>query len=318
MDWKELAAKIKNGYLISRNEALELASVPDKNALYSLANELREHFSGNHFDICSIMNARSGRCSEDCKWCAQSRHYHTDTEIYPLVTSDEAVALAAHNAKKGVHRFSLVTSGRTMSPKETEKACEIYKNIQKHVYIKLCASMGLLEKEELQALYDSGVKRYHCNLETAPSFFPKLCTTHTTEDKLKTIRYAKEVGMEICSGGIIGMGESMEQRIEFAFTLRETGVDSIPINILTPIKGTPLENTQPLTDEEILTTVALFRIINPATVLRLAGGRKLVAHIQKQLLHSGINAVITGDMLTTSGYTIETDKTLISESGYIY
>ncbi len=318
MDWKELAAKIKNGYLISRNEALELASVPDKNALYSLANELREHFSGNHFDICSIMNARSGRCSEDCKWCAQSRHYHTDTEIYPLVTSDEAVALAAHNAKKGVHRFSLVTSGRTMSPKETEKACEIYKNIQKHVDIKLCASMGLLEKEELQALYDSGVKRYHCNLETAPSFFPKLCTTHTTEDKLKTIRYAKEVGMEICSGGIIGMGESMEQRIEFAFTLRETGVDSIPINILTPIKGTPLENTQPLTDEEILTTVALFRIINPATVLRLAGGRKLVAHIQKQLLHSGINAVITGDMLTTSGYTIETDKTLISESGYIY
>ena len=318
MHWKELAAKIKNGYLISRNEALELASVPDKNALYSLANELREHFSGNHFDICSIMNARSGRCSEDCKWCAQSRHYHTDTEIYPLVTSDEAVALAAHNAKKGVHRFSLVTSGRTMSPKETEKACEIYKNIQKHVDIKLCASMGLLEKEELQALYDSGVKRYHCNLETAPSFFPKLCTTHTTEDKLKTIRYAKEVGMEICSGGIIGMGESMEQRIEFAFTLRETGVDSIPINILTPIKGTPLENTQPLTDEEILTTVALFRIINPATVLRLAGGRKLVAHIQKQLLHSGINAVITGDMLTTSGYTIETDKTLISESGYIY
>ncbi|HIS33845.1 MAG TPA: biotin synthase BioB [Candidatus Avirikenella pullistercoris] len=318
MDWKELAAKIKNGYLISRNEALELASVPDKNALYSLANELREHFSGNHFDICSIMNARSGRCSEDCKWCAQSRHYHTDTEIYPLVTSDEAVALAAHNAKKGVHRFSLVTSGRTMSPKETEKACEIYKNIQKHVDIKLCASMGLLEKEELQVLYDSGVKRYHCNLETAPSFFPKLCTTHTTEDKLKTIRYAKEVGMEICSGGIIGMGESMEQRIEFAFTLRETGVDSIPINILTPIKGTPLENTQPLTDEEILTTVALFRIINPATVLRLAGGRKLVAHIQKQLLHSGINAVITGDMLTTSGYTIETDKTLISESGYIY
>lgn len=318
MDWKELAAKIKNGYLISRNEALELASVPDKNALYSLANELREHFSGNHFDICSIMNARSGRCSEDCKWCAQSRHYHTDTEIYPLVTSDEAVALAAHNAKKGVHRFSLVTSGRTMSPKETEKACEIYKNIQKHVDIKLCASMGLLEKEELQVLYDNGVKRYHCNLETAPSFFPKLCTTHTTEDKLKTIRYAKEVGMEICSGGIIGMGESMEQRIEFAFTLRETGVDSIPINILTPIKGTPLENTQPLTDEEILTTVALFRIINPATVLRLAGGRKLVAHIQKQLLHSGINAVITGDMLTTSGYTIETDKTLISESGYIY
>ncbi len=318
MDWKELAAKIKNGYLISRNEALELASAPDKNALYSLANELREHFSGNHFDICSIMNARSGRCSEDCKWCAQSRHYHTDTEIYPLVTSDEAVALAAHNAKKGVHRFSLVTSGRTMSPKETEKACEIYKNIQKHVDIKLCASMGLLEKEELQALYDSGVKRYHCNLETAPSFFPKLCTTHTTEDKLKTIRYAKEVGMEICSGGIIGMGESMEQRIEFAFTLRETGVDSIPINILTPIKGTPLENTQPLTDEEILTTVALFRIINPATVLRLAGGRKLVAHIQKQLLHNGINAVITGDMLTTSGYTIETDKTLISESGYIY
>lgn len=311
-----LETEIKNGKRLTYEEAVELSVKAAAGELCALADNLRGHFTGNDFDTCSIMNARSGKCSEDCKWCSQSVFHKTDIEIYPLVSETEAVEMALHNSGKGVKRFSLVTSGRKLTDAEIGKCCDTYKRIGEVSDIKLCASMGLLTKEQLRMLFESGVKRYHCNLETAPSYFPELCTTHTTEEKIRTIKWAQEVGMEVCSGGIIGMGESMEQRVELAVTLRELGIRSIPVNILNPIKGTALENTEPLSDDEIIRTFALFRIINPEACIRFAGGRTLIKRIERELLHCGVNGSIVGDMLTTSGSDIETDKKTFSQEGF--
>lgn len=287
--------------------------------LVAIAERLRLENLGRDFDTCSIMNARSGRCSEDCKWCAQSAHHAAECDIYPLVGVGEAVAQARHNASKGVRRFSLVTSGRTMSPGEVRRAAEIYKAIAEACpELELCASMGLLEREELEVLHEAGVSRYHCNLETAPSFFPALCSTHTVEDKLRTIRAAREAGMEVCSGGIIGMGETHEQRVELAVTLRDLGIKSIPVNVLNPIGGTPLEGMAPLPDEEVVRTMAMFRVVNPDAHIRLAGGRVRIKHLERRLLHCGVSASIVGDMLTTAGSDIDSDKKMIAEEGFKY
>lgn len=294
---------INDGYLINEAEAREIVAFEDKQALYAAADEIRKKCYGDFFDTCSIINARSGRCSEDCKWCAQSGFAHdTGCKIYEFVDRKEAVDMALDNCSRGVNRFSLVTSGRKISEKNLDESISIYNEIASKCDIKLCASMGLLTKDQLQRLRDdAGVGHYHCNIETAPSFFPKLCTTHTIEDKVQTIKWAKEVGLKICSGGIIGMGETMEQRIEMALFLRELGAVSIPMNILMPIKGTKLENQPPLSNEEIFTTFAIFRFINPKALIRMAGGRKNFKAEQQQALHAGINASIVGDMLTTTG-----------------
>lgn len=271
---------------------------------------------GNHIDTCSIMNARSGRCSEDCKWCSQSAHHESEVEIYPLVSKQEALVHALDNHGKGIARFSLVTSGRTMSDREIDRAVEIYGEISRHCSIKLCASMGLLGKDQLEKLKLAGVSHYHCNMETAPSYFPSLCTTHTWMQKVQTINWAKEVGLNICSGGIIGMGESLEQRIELATTLRQIGATSIPINILNPIPGTKLEGMAALSDEDILQTFALFRLINPQAQIRFAGGRTRIAAIQEKALLSGVSAALMGDLLTTIGASTEQDKEMFARLGF--
>lgn len=301
---------------ITYDRAVEMAQQMPLDELCRMADGLRCRYTGRRADICSIMNARSGRCSEDCKWCSQSAFHKTDVEVYPLVGCEAAVREAAYNRGKGVHRFSLVTSGRTMSDADVDRVCGIYRHIAEITDIKLCASMGLLNGEQLRRLRESGVSRYHCNLETAPSYFGRLCTTHTPEEKIATLRAAKEAGLEICSGGIIGMGESMEHRIELAVTLRDLGVDSIPVNILNPIKGTALEGMAPLPDDEIVRTVAMFRILNPAVHIRLAGGRGLIGHLVPRLLRCGVSALITGDMLTTTGSAIDADKGLLAEAGF--
>lgn len=311
-----LQEKIEKGYRVGYQEALALIENVSVSELCELADELRRHYNGNYIDTCSIMNARSGKCSENCKWCSQSVFHKTNIEIYPLVGKEAALKEAAYNAGKGVRRFSLVTSGRTMSDSDIEKVCDIYKNISSHVSIKLCASMGLLNKEQLQKLKDSGVERYHCNMETAPSYFAQLCTTHTPEEKMQTIKWAKEVGLEVCSGGIIGMGENEEHRVELAVTLQKLGVTSIPLNILNPIKGTALENMPPLKDEEILRAIAIMRIVNPEADIRLAGGRTLIKHIEEKTLKCGVSAMIVGDMLTTTGAAIDTDKAMFLRNGY--
>ncbi len=310
-----LKERVLAGGQITVEEALALSKTAEKEALYAAADQIRAHFSGRKIDLCSIMNAQSGRCSEDCKWCSQSIHFKTGVAEYSLVSEEEGVKMALENSRQGVESFSLVTSGRALKPKQIDAACKIYEAIGKQTPIKLCASMGLLRTPELQKLKDAGVGRYHCNIETSPSFFPTLCTTHTFEEKQRTIREAQALGMKICSGGIFGMGESMAQRVEMAFSLREMEIDSIPINILNPIEGTPLQGSEPLSDDEILVTIALFRFINPTAHLRFAGGRNLIFHIQEKALSAGVSAALVGDYLTTLGASVEQDKAMFQRMG---
>ncbi|NTV44975.1 MAG: biotin synthase BioB [Chlorobiales bacterium] len=308
--------RIIGGGALTFEEAVELSTYAPKAGLYALADEVRQHFTGNRFDMCSITNARSGRCPEDCKWCAQSAHYETNIETYELIDPETAVQKALENEQHGVNKYSLVASGKRISKKHLEEVCNIYREIGKRSHISLCTSMGLIDKESLQQLKDAGVKMYHCNVETARSFFPQVCTTHSYEEKLQTIQWVKEVGLEVCSGGIIGMGETMTQRIEMAFELKSLEVQSIPMNILFPIDGTPLEKQSPLSDDEVLTSIALFRLINPTAYIRFAGGRKLISHIQHLALRAGINASLVGNLLTTAGGDISEDITAFRSAGF--
>lgn len=314
---EHITQQLKQGMDVTPEQVLDMQENLSVEQILELAALLRAENQGDIFESCSIMNARSGLCSEDCKWCSQSKFSKTKVDVYPLVSKSEARQAAQYNADKGIERFSLVTSGRGMTEREMALTCDLFTDIKANVDIKLCASLGLLNRQQLQQLYDRGVTRYHCNMETAPSFFSKLCTTHTPEDKIQTLKWAQEVGMQVCSGGIIGMGESMEQRIELAFCLQELKVNSIPINILNPIKGTPLEGAEPLSDEQILLSIAFMRIINPKAQIRLAGGRGSISHLVPKLLHCGVSAMIMGDMLTTIGSRIDADMTMVKEEGFI-
>ncbi|MDE7408055.1 MAG: biotin synthase BioB, partial [Muribaculaceae bacterium] len=227
--------KVLAGNELSWDEVLQLGATHDHEALWAAAEEITRAMCPRQFDSCSIANARSGRCSENCKWCAQSAHFHTGCNEYDLIDRDECMRQAIYNHKQGIKRFSLVTSGRAMKGKALDSICSMLSEVKEKVGISTCASLGLLDSDDLRKLWDAGVRRYHCNLEAAPSYFPKLCTTHTIDDKLRTIREAQAIGFEVCSGGIIGMGETAEQRYELAYKLKEVSPHSIPINILCPI-----------------------------------------------------------------------------------
>ena len=309
--------KIIEGYRLNYIEAVKMLSEYSDPELFALANDLRAHFQGKKMSTCMIMSAKSGNCSEDCKWCAQSRFHNTGIPASPLTKYDKALKEAQYAAAASLDMFGLVASGRRVSPSEVDQLASIYSKLSKAVPdIHLCASLGLLPKQDLQKLHEAGARRYHCNIETAPSHFNKLCTTHTIEEKVATIRAAQEVGMTICSGGIIGLGETMEQRIEMAIFLQTLQVNSIPINLLQPIANTPLEGTPPLSDSEILRTFALFRIINPQADIRFAAGRMRIKHIQPQAFKCGVSGALLGDMLTTIGSSIKEDFALFHKEGY--
>ncbi|MDO4692895.1 MAG: biotin synthase BioB [Porphyromonadaceae bacterium] len=313
----EIKERILSGGAITQDEALALLTTPNKDELYEAAHEVTKHFMGNAFDTCSIINAKSGNCPEDCKWCAQSGHYATSAERYSLVSPSVCVAQATYNHKQGIGRFSLVASGRRQTDKEIDMISISYRAIKKaNPTLKCCASLGLLYEHQLKKLFDSGVTTYHCNMETAPSYFAELCTTHSQKDKEETLAAARRVGMRICSGGIIGMGETAEQRVELAFYLKSISAMSIPVNILQPITGTPLAEATPLSEEEILTAIAIFRLVNPRAFLRFSGGRaQLSPEMQRRAIYIGINSAITGDLLTTIGQQAKDDMAMIEECG---
>lgn len=297
--------------------ALEYAENMPLDELLEAAQAVMQRCSLKTFDTCSIINAKSGRCPEDCRWCAQSAHHRTGADEYPLLSPERLLEAARLCKSKDIGRFSIVTSGRRLKPDEVEGICQAAEAIGKDCGIYMCLSAGLLSKDELVRLHDAGIRRYHCNLETAPSYFPSLCTTHTQEQKFRTLEAAREAGMEICSGGIIGMGETMEQRIELASVLKELGVNSVPVNILSPIKGTALESQPLIPEDEILRTIAIFRLMMPYARLRFAGGRaRLSEKTLMKAFRSGINAAIIGDMLTTVGADVSTDMRRIKEAGY--
>ncbi len=317
MNLKEIRERALNGTGATMEEAGWLIEKAPKEDLYDAAHEITMKCADKVFDTCSIINARSGRCGEDCKWCAQSIHHKTNISVYPMVSGKECLELALHNEKLGIGRYSIVTSGRSLSDADVENLCGIIRDLHKNCGLKICASIGLVSKEQLERLKQAGLERLHCNLETAPSIFGNYCTTHTTEQKLATLKAAQEVGIEICTGGIFGMGETPEQRVEFAFALRRTGTKSVPFNILNPIPGTPLEGAVPMSDDEILSTIAMLRFVMPDVGIRFAGGRSRCSKdLVMKAFYVGVNAAIMGDMLTTAGTDISDEFRFIREAGY--
>jgi len=311
----QMKSRVLSGASITREEALALYEAPLEE-LCAAADEIRRHFCGSRFDMCTIINGKSGHCSENCKYCAQSAFYHSNIEEYPLLDADEIVRQAKINDEQGVLRYSIVTSGKRLSDEEVDKMCEAIRRIRKETGIFVCISFGLLNEAQYRKAKEAGAVRVHNNLETSRRNFPNVCTTHTFDDKLAAIRAAKAAGLTVCSGGIMGMGETPEDRIDMAFTLKELDIHSVPVNMLNPIPGTPYENMPRLTVDDMRRIVAVFRFILPDAFIRLAGGRGLMADKGRACFLSGANAAISGDMLTTAGISVETDMALLKELGY--
>lgn len=282
--------------------------------LTAMADTIRDEHHGRHLDLCTILNAKSGSCAEDCKFCAQSCRYKTDIETYPLKSNKEIFKAAVIAKKNGAVRFGIVTSGNTLTDGELKRLAKCIRSIRAKVGIKVCASLGKLDSQQLKMLKSAGISRYHHNIETSPGFFKKIVTTHTFEERLETIRAAKEAGLEVCSGGIIGMGETWADRIDMALTLRKLGVDSVPINILMPIEGTPLAGSRKISCADAIRTIAIFRIILKDKVVRLAAGRETaLKDFQAAAFMSGANGMLIGGYLTVKGREVSEDRSLAGE-----
>jgi biotin synthase len=296
---------------IGMEDAIYLTASPIFELLF-WANFIRERFKAKKIDTCSIINAKSGRCPEDCKFCAQSAHYKTEVAQYPLV-SREKVIESAHSARFS-KRFGIVTSGRSLKEDEIEKVCEMIEVIKTN--ISPCASLGRLTRDYANQLKSAGLARYHHNLETSETFFAKICTTHTYKERIESIEVAKSAGLEVCSGGIFGLGEDWSDRISLAFKLRELEIDSIPLNFLNPVSGTPLGERERLSPFEALRIIAIFRFIHPKRDIKIGGGREVTLRdLQSWMYYAGANGVMIGNYLTTAGRPQEEDIRLIEDLG---
>lgn len=313
---KKLAEEIINGRRIGSESSAELFLRADLSELCEGADNIRRSLCGDHVSLCSIINGKSGRCPENCRFCAQSAHNCTGVEEYPFSDAGTILNECRHNESMGVHRFAIVTAGRALSGADFDKAVSAYRILRRECKISLCASHGLLTDDQFEELRRSGVERYHCNLETSRRYFPEICTTHTYDDKIACIKRAQTHGFRVCSGGIIGMGETWQDRFDMALELAGLDVDSVPINALVPVDGTPLGGSERLSEEDILRTAAMYRYILPEKEIRIAAGRCMIPDGGAALFRSGVNATITGDMLTTAGISIQSDTDMLSSMGF--
>lgn len=319
----DLAGKVLDGNSITMEEAESLFQATDSNIilLCAFANKIREKFTGNKVDLCSVISGKSGNCSEDCAFCAQSAHYRTGVDCHPLLDEDEIVRLAIQREKAGARHCDIATSGLgyTGDEEEFQTILRAFRRMKKSTNLKLCACLGTLTEKAAKALAKCGVERYNHNLETAESFYGNIVTTHGYAERINTIKFAKSAGMEVCSGMIIGIGESPKQRLEHTFLLKKLNVDAVPVNVLNPIKGTKLQDMKSLPPLEILKTFAIIRFILPDKNIRYAGGREVgLKSLQPLGLISGLNGMLIGNYLTTDGQNIEKDFEMLKSLNLTY
>jgi biotin synthase len=306
------------GYALSFEEACRLAALSEAHPvdLIVCAHKIRGQYRENRVFTCAIINAKSGLCTEDCAFCAQSSHHSTEIEIYPLRGDEELTAYAVRMREAGATNYSMVTSGYALTEDEMDRITRVAATLKSTTDLKVCASLGMLTESVAKRLKASGISRYHHNLETARSYFDEICTTHDYEEDVETVRVAKAAGLEVCSGCIMGLGETWEQRVELAMTLRELDVDSIPINFLNPIPGTRMEGRPRLSPMEALRCVALFRFMHPQRDITICGGREVtLKDFQSWGFLAGANGLMIGDYLTTKGRSAAMDIEMIGAMG---
>ena len=315
---KKIETRALSQKKLSKADAEFLASISGQDifSLFSAANRIRDHFQGDQIDLCSIVNAKSGKCPEDCSYCAQSAKSRASVTAYPLLDKKQVLARAAEAKKGGAKRFCIVTSGRRVSGRELASIAEMVSGV-KTLGLLPCATLGLLGRDDLTLLKRAGLDRYHNNLETSERFFPSICTTHSYTEKKETIRYAREAGLSVCSGGIFGLGETWRDRIEMAFTLRDLDPDSVPINFLAPIRGTALGRQRPLSPLEALMIISIYRFILPDKQIRVCGGRlQTLNELNSYIFLAGASGLLIGNYLTTLGRGYEDDIRLIRDLGF--
>ena len=314
---KQLLEKVISGEKITADAARFIASGScDLEELLNCATKLREHFSQNVVHRCAVVNARSGGCEEDCAFCAQSRYHQTDVVGFPFLTREKLLAEAREAMDVGVTCFGIVTSGRAVIDKEIDVIVEVLGECLAMGFPCIGASLGILSYEQLKRLKGAGLRHYNHNLETSRSFYPSICTTHTWDDRYRTLRHAQRAGLEICSGGIFGLGESWSDRIDMGLTLSELDIRNVPLNFLSPIAGTPLADAPKISADEGLRAIALYRFILPKAIIRICGGRPITfAGRQQDIFRAGASGILTGDYLTTTGNTFESDNSMVKKAG---
>ncbi len=315
MNWQTLRNNLDAGIAIEDSTACEILKTPagEIPEMLATATAVRRRHFGDRITACSIVNARSGACSEDCAFCAQSARHQTAAKVYPLL-DDQRLAEAYRNATRHpIRHFGVVTSGDALDPEDTQRVAALANEIGEINHVHWCASLGALPAAELQRLHAAGIRRYHHNIETAPDHFDKICSTHTFEERLQTIRAARAAGMEICCGGILGMGESPEQRVAMARILANESVDAIPLNFLVPVPGTRLEATPPMAPLDILRAVAMFRMLCPTAEIKVCAGRLLLRDLQSMVFYAGATGIMVGDLLTIAGRDPLDDRRMLQD-----
>jgi biotin synthase len=311
----EMSERALSGEGISEPQALRIAECSREELvnLLDLANRTRQEFRGSNVKLCGIVNAKSGRCAEDCAFCAQSSKHKTDIKKHPLLTKPKILAAARKAAKDGAKEFSIVTSGRTVSESELARAAEAIGAVKK-LGLSTCASLGILGPDGLEMLAGAGLDKYHHNLETSRSFFPEICTTHSYDEDVQTISAARDAGLQVCCGGIFGLGETRRDWVELAGTLRELEVDSVPLNFLNPVKGTRLADRPLLGPLDALRVILIFRLVLPRRDIVICGGREVVLRdLQCMVFFAGANGLMLGDYLTTRGRDPKLDTEMIRD-----